>query len=159
MKKFLALATVALCCTGCLRENPLVPATAIPARYPTEDLRRFSEAEKAVVRQGVVATLPNPAFAEFRWTKFPKSPAETEYYCGQLNAQVDSGAWVGYRPFIAVIETRDGLARQARLIELSRDRIDVGSVLAQCRQHGLDPFVGFESDGAGVSAAAQQPAR
>jgi hypothetical protein len=155
MKKFLALALVAVSCTGCLRENPMVPATVIPARYPEVETRRLSESEKATIRQGVVATLSNPAFAEFRWTKFPKSPAEVEYYCGQLNAQTASGTWVGFRPFIASMETNDGQVRQAKLIEISRDRIDVGSVLAQCRQHGLDPFVAFESE-RGVSAAAQE---
>jgi hypothetical protein len=146
MKKFLLLAAVALSCTGCLRENALVPATAIPARYPDVQMRGLTSSEKAIVRQGVVATLPNPSFAEFRWAKFPNPPAEVEYYCGQLNAQSASGTWVGFRPFIAAIETSDGQVRRARLIEISRDRIDVGSVLAQCRQHGLDPFTAFESD-------------
>lgn len=155
MKKFVALTIVALSCTGCLRENPLVPATAIPARYADVETRTLTESEKAIVRQGVAATLPNPAFAEFRWAKFPKSPAEVEYYCGQLNAQTQSGAWVGFRPFIASIETRDGQVRQARLIEISRDRIDVGSVLAQCRQHGLDPFTALESE-RGLTAEAQR---
>jgi hypothetical protein len=146
MKQFFVLAIAALCCTGCLRENPMVPATGIPARFPDVEMRRLSEPEKATIRQGVAATLPNPAFAEFRWAKFPKSPAEVEYYCGQLNAQTASGVWVGFRPFIAAIETNDNQVRQARLIEVSRDRIDVGSVVAQCRQHGLDPFAAFESE-------------
>jgi hypothetical protein len=155
MKQLIALAIVALCCTGCLRENALTPATSIPARYPVTEMRGLTEPEKAIVRQGVAATLPNPAFAEFRWAKFPKSPAEVEYYCGQLNAQTQPGNWVGFRPFIAAIESRDGQIRQARLIEISRDRIDVGSVLAQCQQHGLSPFTAFESE-RGVTAEAQQ---
>lgn len=155
MKRFLALAMVAVCCSGCLRENPLVPATTIPARFPVVEMRSFSDSEKTIVRQGVAATLPNPAFAEFRWAKFPKAPAEVEYYYGQLNAQTGSGAWVGFRPFIASVETRDGQVRQARLIEISRDRIDVGSVLAKCREHGLDPFTAVEAEH-GVTAEAQK---
>jgi hypothetical protein len=155
MKKFLVLAAVALSCSGCLRENPLVPATGIPARMPDQEMRVFSDSEKAIIRRGVVASVPNPAFAEFRWGKLPKSTAEVEYYCGQLNAQTEPGRWVGFRPFIAVLEMRDDRVREARLIEISRDRIDVGSVLAKCREHGLDPFAAVEAE-QGLSTEAQQ---
>jgi hypothetical protein len=122
---------------------------------PDAEMRSFSDAEKALVRQGVVANLQNPAFAEFRWGKFPKSSAEVEYYCGQLNAQTEPGRWVGFRPFIAVLETSDDRVRSARLIEISRDRIDVASVVAKCRQHGLDPFAATEAE-QGLSSEAQQ---
>jgi hypothetical protein len=156
MKRFLALAMVAVCCSGCLRENPLVPATTIPARFPVVEMRNFSDSEKSIIRQGVATkALLNPALTDFRWAKFPKAPAEVEYYCGQLNAQTQLGAWVGFRPFIASVETRDGQVRQARLIEISRDRIDVASVLAKCREHGLDPFTAVEAE-RGVTAEAQR---
>lgn len=155
MKKFLLLAAVALSCSGCLRENPLVPATGIPARMPDAEMRSFNDAEKSIIRRGVVASMPNPAFAEFRWGKVSKGSAEVEYYCGQLNAQTEPGRWVGFRPFIALLEMRDDQVRQARLIEISKDRIDVASVLSKCREHGLDPFAAMETEQA-LSVEAQR---
>ncbi|HWV42663.1 hypothetical protein, partial [Pseudorhodoplanes sp.] len=88
MKQFLAIAAIALTCAGCLPEKGMLPTSGIPARYGHGEMRSFSDAEKAIIRRGVVATLSNPSFAEFRWTKFPKNAAESEYYCGQLNAPV-----------------------------------------------------------------------
>lgn len=146
IRQFFTLASILLCCTGCLPETAMLPGVGIPARLPDGELRRLSDEEKAIIRRSVLTEVRDPAFAEFRWTKFSKSPAQTEYYCGQLNAQTEPGRWVGFRPFVVTVETAKEQIRSARLVELSPDRLDVASVVSKCRENGLDAFAAIESD-------------
>ncbi len=152
IRTFVTLASLLLLCTGCLPETAVVSGVGIPARSPDSELRRLSDDEKTIIRRSVLTDVSNPAYAEFRWTKFSKSPAPTDYYCGQLNAQTEPGRWVGFRPFIAVVETAKGEIRSARLIELSSDRLDVAGVVSKCRENGLDAFATIEGDGHNIQS-------
>ena len=147
IRKLPFLVGILLACTGCLPETATLPGVGIPARSPDGEQRRLSEAEKVVIRRSVLQETADPAFAEFRWTKFSKSPAQTDYYCGQLNAQTAPGRWVGFRPFVVTVETVKGDIRNARLVELAPDRLDVASVVSKCRENGLDAFATIEGDG------------
>jgi hypothetical protein len=153
IRTFFALASILLCCTGCLPETVGLPGVGIPARLPDGDQRRLSEDEKVIIRRSVLSEVRDPAFAEFRWTKFSKSPAQTDYYCGELNAQTAPGRWVGFRPFVVTVETVKQEIRSARLVELSPDRLDVASVVSKCRENGLDAFAHVESDAKGAQGA------
>ena len=147
IRKLSLLVGILLSSVGCLPEMATLPGIGIPARSPDAELRRLSEEEKAVIRRSVLQETADPAFAEFRWTKFSKSPAQTDYYCGQLNAQTAPGRWVGFRPFVVTVETVKGDIRSARLIDLAPDRLDVASVVSKCRENGLDAFATIEGDG------------
>ncbi len=135
-RKLPLLAGILLACTGCLPETAVMSGVGIPARSPDGEQRRLSDEEKAVIRRSVLVETADPAFAEFRWTKFSKSPAQTEYYCGQLNAQTAPGRWVGFRPFVVTVETVKGTSAVRKLVEAARDRLDVASVLSKCRENG-----------------------
>ncbi|ARQ01200.1 hypothetical protein [Pseudorhodoplanes sinuspersici] len=150
VRKLPLLAILLLTCTGCYPQTATLPGVGIPARSPDGELRRLSDEEKAIIRRSVLVETPDPAFAEFRWTRFSKSPAQTEYYCGQLNAQTAPGRWVGFRPFVVTVETANGDIRSARLVELSQDRLDVAGVVSKCRENGLDAFATIEGDGKSV---------
>lgn|GEM_PF-6421739 len=128
----------------------MLPGPGIPARSLDAEMRRLTEAEKTLIRRSVLTDVQNTSFAEFRWTRFSKSPAQTEYYCGQVNAQTEPGRWVGFRPFVVTVETSKDEIRSARLVELADDRLDVAGVVSKCRENGLDAFATVESDGAGV---------
>ena len=159
MKRFLILGAILVGCSGCVPDNAMLAAAPpLPARVGNVEMRSLSEHEKSVVRQAVRTQVPNPDYAEFRWAKFPKAPAESEYYCAQINAQTAQGSFVGFRPYIAMIETRKDEVRGARLIELSADRLNVEDVLRRCREHGLDPFLALEGEG-GLSQEAQRTRR
>lgn len=151
LRKFLALAGVLLCCAGCLPETAMLPGVGIPARLPDGEQRRLTEEEKIIVRRSVLVNVHNAAFAEFRWTKFANAPAATDYYCAQVNAQTEPGRWVGFRPFVVSVDTVKGQIRGARLVDLSPDRLDVATVIATCRENGLDAFATIESDGRSVT--------
>lgn len=124
----------------------------IPARSNDSEQRRLTDAEKAVVRRSVLVGTSDPDFAEFRWPTMSKSPAPTDYYCGQVNAQTAPGRWVGFRPFVVTIETVKGEIRNATLVDLSADRVETTSVISKCREHGLDAFATVESDGRAAEA-------
>jgi hypothetical protein len=149
-RKLLVLASLSLCCAGCLPERSTLPPGGVPARGVDGEMRSLTEPEKRVVRESVLTAVPNPAFAQFRWTRLPKAPAETEYYCAQVNAQTAGGQWVGFRPFVVLLETGKNEVRQARLVELAPDRLEIASVVGKCRENGLDAFATVESDGASV---------
>ena len=152
IRKLPFLAILLLSCAACLPETATLPGVGIPARSPDGDLRRLSDEEKTVIRRSVLTQTADPAFAEFRWTRFSKSPAQTDYYCGQLNAQTAPGRWVGFRPFVVTVETVKGDIRSARLVELSSDRLDVASVISKCHENGLDAFATIEGDGQSVQS-------
>lgn len=145
-----AIVGVALLCAGCLPERALLPGGAIPARTLDGETRRLTDAEKTIIRRSVLTDVRNTSFAEFRWTRFSKSPTPTEYYCAQVNAQTEPGRWVGFRPFVVSVETSKDEIRSARLVELAGDRLDIAGVVSKCRENGLDVFATVESDGAGV---------
>ncbi len=156
--RLLILAGLLLCCAGCLPERATLPAGGVSARSPDGETRRLTEPEKAIIRSGVLAAAPNPAHAQFRWTTLPKATAHTEFYCAQVNAPAAGGQWVGFRPFVVLLETDKDKVRSARLVELAPDRIDIMGVVSKCRENGLDAFATVESDGApvmGVSFPAQ----
>ena len=148
MNRITLLIAIALNCAACLPEGAMLGS--IPAKPANADLRPLTDSERLRIRRALLADVPVPDFAEFRWARFPKAPASVEYYCGQLNAQTQPGLWVGFRPFIATIESRNNEIRHASLIELSSDRINVEGVVARCRDHGLDPFAASEGEN-GVS--------
>ncbi len=85
--------------------------------------------------------------------RLPKSTAQSEYYCAQVNAQAAEGQWVGFRPFVVLLETSKDEVRSARLIELSPDRLSIQGVISKCRENGLDAFATVESDGESVTSA------
>lgn len=146
-RKLLLLAGLLLCCSGCLPErSPLTPG-GVPTRVPEGEGRRLTEPEKVIIRNSVMVATPNPAHVQFRWTTLPKSTAQTEFYCAQVNAPAADGQWVGFRPFVVLLETRKDEVRNSRLVDLSPDRIDIQSVISKCRENGLDAFATVESDG------------
>lgn len=146
--RLLILASLLLCCAGCLPERSTLPPGGVPARSLDGEMRRLSEPEKAIVRASVFTAVPNPAHAQFRWTTLPKATAHSEFYCAQVNAQAAGGQWVGFRPFVVLLETNKDQVRSARLVELAPDRIDIMGVVSKCRENGLDAFATVESDGA-----------
>ena len=148
--RLLILASLLLCCTGCLPERSALPPGGVPARSLDSEMRRLSEPEKAIVRASVFTAVPNPAHSQFRWTMLPKATAHSEFYCAQVNAQTAGGQWVGFRPFVVLLETGKDQVRSSRLVELAPDRIDIMGVVSKCRENGLDAFAIVESDGAGV---------
>ena len=151
-QKLSLLAILLLSCTACLPETAMLPGVGIPARLPDGEVRRLSDEEKVIIRRSVLTQTADPAFAEFRWTKFSKSPAQTDYYCGQLNAQTAPGRWVGFRPFVVAVEIVKGDIRSARLVELSSDRLDVAGVVSKCQANGLDAFATIEGDGKSIQS-------
>lgn len=153
-RQLLILASLLLCCAGCLPErSPLTPG-GVPARLPDGETRRLTEPEKVVIRKSVLVATPNPAHAQFRWTMLPKSTAHTEFYCAQVNAPAADGQWVGFRPFVVLVETSKDEIRNSRLVEVSPDRLDIQGVISKCRENGLDAFATVESDGVGLSSQA-----
>jgi hypothetical protein len=156
-KRLLLLACLALCCTGCLPERSTLPPGGVSARSPDGETRRLSDPEKAIVRASVLTAVPNPAHAQFRWTTLPKATAHTEFYCAQVNAVAAGGQWVGFRPFVVLLETDKDKVRTARLVELAPDRIDIMGVVGKCRENGLDAFATVESDGANVVGVVFSP--
>jgi hypothetical protein len=152
-RKLLVLASLSLCCAGCLPERSTLPPGGVPARGLEGEMRVLTEPEKKLVRESVLTAVPNPAFAQFRWTKLPKVVGEAEYYCAQVNAQAAGGQWVGFRPFVVLLETGKSEVRYSRLVELAPDRLEITSVVSKCRENGLDAFATVESDGASVIGA------
>jgi hypothetical protein len=150
-KRLLALAGLLLCCTGCLPERSTLPPGGVPTRGLDGEMRVLTEPEKKIVRESVLTAVPNPAFAQFRWTKLPKAVGQNEYYCAQLNAQTAGGQWVGFRPFVVLLETGKNEVRYSRLVDIAPDRLEIMSVVSKCRENGLDAFATVESDGAGVA--------
>ena len=148
-RTLLAVLGVALLCAGCLPESAMMPGGGIPARLPDGEMRRLTAAEKTIIRRSVLTDVQDATFAEFRWTRISKSPAPTEYYCAQVNAQTVPGRWVGFRPFVVSVETSKDEIRSARLVELAGDRLDIAGVVSKCRENGLDAFATVESDGMG----------
>lgn len=149
----LILASLLLCCTGCLPEQTTLPPGGVSARRPDGEMRRLSEPEKAIVRASVFTAVPNPAHAQFRWTTLPKATAHSEFYCAQVNAQAAGGQWVGFRPFVVLLETGKDQVRSSRLVELAPDRIDIMGVISKCSENGLDAFAIVESDGASATSS------
>lgn len=125
----------------------MLPQGGVPARLPDGEMRRLSEPEKAVIRNSVLTAVSNPAFAQFRWTTLRKQVGQTEFYCAQVNAQTAAGQWVGFRPFVVLLEMNKEQVRQSRLVELAPDRLDIAAVVGKCRENGLDAFASVESDG------------
>lgn len=130
----------------------MLPPGGVPARSLDGEMRRLSEHEKVTIRNSVLIAVPDRSFAQFRWTTLPKAVGQTEFYCAQVNAQAAGGQWVGFRPFVVLLETSKDEVRQARLVELAPDRLDIGGVVSKCRENGLDAFATVETDGEGRSS-------
>lgn len=156
IRRLLVLASVLLCCAGCLPERSVLPPGGVPTRHADGEMRRLTEPEKAIIRSSVLSAVQYPDFAQFLWTMLRKQTGQSEFYCAQMNAQTASGQRVGFRPFVVLLDMNKDEVRQSKLVELAPSRLDMAAVVAKCRENGLDAFASVESDGVGTTTASRR---
>lgn len=152
-RRLLVLASVLLGCAGCLPERSVLPPGGVPARHADGEMRRLSDPEKTIIRDSVLTGAQHSGFTQFLWTALRKQTGQSEFYCAQVNAQTPSGQWVGFRPFVVLLDMHKDEVRRSSLVELAPNRLDMAAVVAKCRENGLDAFASVESDGVGTTAA------
>jgi hypothetical protein len=110
-------------------------------------------AEKKIVQAGIASSLKDPDSIQMRWTPFRASqkPDDVVNYCGTYNAKNSYGGYIGFKPFVASVVTKQSKIESVVLQNAgnySQDIIDT-AVMSVCTKDGLDPF----SPGASEPAA------
>lgn len=88
-------------------------------------------AEQAALRAALRKKLNDPESARFRWLERKSKDGMT--YCGFVNAKNRFGGYVGFAPYLAVVQ-----GAFAEIIEFDSPDTDVKVVREQCAKRGID---------------------
>ena len=137
-----AIACIAL--SGCLATAaPPPPQAKAPPKpeLPESALRELTAPEKKALAEGFAKGLKDPASAQFQWAKVPKSPSDSEDYCGMVNAKNSYGGYVGSMPFMGMILFKNGRAVGGVMgVAGSTETEKYGIVADMCKEKGLNPM-------------------
>ena len=138
MKKSIGTATLlGIMCLALMpiAAAPVVAAKDVVAGSAENPVKKkpplITVAEKAAIRAEFRKTLTDPESARFRWLA-RKSP-DGNTYCGFINAKNRFGGYVGFKPYIAVVEDTF-----AAIISAGETDTKATANIQQCIENGID---------------------
>jgi hypothetical protein len=99
--------------------------------------RELDSAEKAIVAEAVTESFKDPAAAQFRWLPVPDKPSVVQEYCGTVNGKNSYGCYVGFEPFIVLLNFKDSKVSGVTPVDIGRPGDD-GGIARTCFLKGMD---------------------
>jgi hypothetical protein len=149
----MGLLTAAATLSACTTQIPISHMEPAPIPAPIE-MRPLSSGEKTALTKTLAQIVPNPGAAQFRWLPIATNGSGPIGYCGLINVKTDSGQYVGFRRFFAMlakgpkgdyakgqIEHIDGIAIPATG-NPEAPTLEMGLTEENCKEWGYTDFSG-----------------
>ena len=91
--------------------------------------------QKSAIKAAVEDKLKDPDSAQYKWR--PWNGSET--YCGSVNAKNSYGGYIGFTPFLALLDNRKGIAKPMVFIMLASadpQSVELKVIIDQCAKAG-----------------------
>lgn len=140
--KLLLGSAIGLALSACAASPPVLEGAAAPASSapaPSAGARELTPDEKKIITDAVGVTLPDPAAAKYRWSRFRMtSSGGSSSYCAMVNAKSQHPAYSGWQAYIVSVQVANGHVASAVLGAIAGGH-DIPVIKNLCKRYGLDP--------------------
>jgi hypothetical protein len=148
-------AAVALSACTITTQGPISRTDTSPTANSPIEMRPLSRTEKAALAKTLSQTVTNPNAAQFKWLPVAAHGVGPIGYCGLVNVKSNSGEYVGFRRFFAMIskgpkgeyikgqiEHIDGIPVNLSGNNTEGGALEAGLTEENCKEWGYTDFSG-----------------